>query len=117
MNCKTFAAANAILFALAMSVGTAAAQTSAPAITDDFTPSSLNQPGQQYPQVNPKVMRASTFGAQCAERQRQLGPRWKRRHHSHESRRRLLDGHNGRSARRGLPLLPPAGRCSGVKNW
>jgi enterochelin esterase-like enzyme len=52
MNYKTFASANAILFALAMSVGTAAAQTAAPAITEDFTPSSLNQPGQEYPQVN-----------------------------------------------------------------
>jgi len=27
-------------------------QTTAPAITDDFKPSSLNQPGQAYPQVN-----------------------------------------------------------------
>ena len=52
MNCKAFASANVILFALAMSVGTAAAQTPAPAVTDDFTPSSLNQPGQEYPQVN-----------------------------------------------------------------
>jgi len=50
MNYKAFAAANAILFALAMSA--AAAQTAAPAITEDFAPSSLNQPGQEYPQVN-----------------------------------------------------------------
>ncbi len=28
------------------------AQTEQPAITDDFKPSTLNQPGQQYPQVN-----------------------------------------------------------------
>jgi len=52
MNRKAFATANAILFALIMSVGTAAAQTAAPAVTEDFKPSSLNQPGQQYPQVN-----------------------------------------------------------------
>ncbi len=48
MNYKAFAAANALVFALA--IGTAAAQTSA--ITEDFKPSSLNQPGQPYPQVN-----------------------------------------------------------------
>lgn len=30
----------------------AIAQTAAPAIAEDFKPSSLNQPGQQYPQVN-----------------------------------------------------------------
>ena len=30
----------------------ALAQTDKPAITDDFKPSSLNQPGQEYPQVN-----------------------------------------------------------------
>ena len=28
------------------------AQTDKPAIIDDFKPSSLNQPGQEYPQVN-----------------------------------------------------------------
>ena len=28
------------------------AQTNAPAVSEDFKPSSLNQPGQQYPQVN-----------------------------------------------------------------
>jgi enterochelin esterase-like enzyme len=50
MNYKAFAAVNAMLFALAMTVGTATAQTTAP--TEDFKPSSLNQPGQQYPQVN-----------------------------------------------------------------
>jgi enterochelin esterase-like enzyme len=33
-------------------VGSAPAQTVAPAIVEDFKPSSLNQPGQQYPQVN-----------------------------------------------------------------
>lgn len=35
-----------------MSVGLAAAQTAQPAVKDDFKPSSLNQPGQQFPQVN-----------------------------------------------------------------
>ena len=32
--------------------GMVSAQTAAPAIVEDFKPSSLNQPGQQYPQVN-----------------------------------------------------------------
>jgi len=52
MNYKAFATANVFLFALVLSAGTAAAQTAAPAVTEDFQPSSLNQPGQQYPQVN-----------------------------------------------------------------
>jgi enterochelin esterase-like enzyme len=52
MNYKAFATANVFLFALVLSAGTAAAQTAAPAVTEDFKPSSLNQPGQQYPQVN-----------------------------------------------------------------
>jgi len=33
-------------------ISPASAQTTAPAIAEDFKPSSLNQPGQQYPQVN-----------------------------------------------------------------
>jgi enterochelin esterase-like enzyme len=41
----------AILLAVA-AVGPVSAQTAAPAIVEDFKPSSVNQPGQQYPQVN-----------------------------------------------------------------
>lgn len=52
MNLKAFASANAILLALALSAGMAVAQTAAPPIKEDFKPSSLNQPGQEYPQVN-----------------------------------------------------------------
>ncbi len=40
---------------LLVAVGTGGmclAQTDSPTITDDFKPSTLNQPGQQYPQVN-----------------------------------------------------------------
>lgn len=44
--------AAAILFAAIAAVGSASAQTAAPAIVEDFKPSSVNQPGQQYPQVN-----------------------------------------------------------------
>ncbi|EQB32678.1 alpha/beta hydrolase-fold protein [Sphingobium ummariense] len=33
-------------------VGSASAQTAAPPVKEDFKPSSLNQPGQEYPQVN-----------------------------------------------------------------
>ncbi|GAA0531105.1 enterochelin esterase-like enzyme [Rhizomicrobium palustre] len=53
MNRKAFAAANVMLFALA--AGPASAQTTATppaAVLEDFKPSSLNQPGQLYPQVN-----------------------------------------------------------------
>jgi enterochelin esterase-like enzyme len=42
----------ALFLAATAIVGAASAQTAAPAITEDFKPSSLNQPGQQYPQVN-----------------------------------------------------------------
>jgi len=48
--------AAAILFATAavtlLAAGTVRAQNAAPAITEDFKPSALNQPGQSYPQVN-----------------------------------------------------------------
>jgi enterochelin esterase-like enzyme len=50
MNYKGFATVSAIAFALALSVGTGVAQTAT--VKDDFKPSSLNQPGQEYPQVN-----------------------------------------------------------------
>ncbi|MBO9671155.1 MAG: hypothetical protein J7485_11625 [Sphingobium sp.] len=44
---------HAIAFILAASAaGSASAQAPAPTIAEDFKPSSLNQPGQQYPQVN-----------------------------------------------------------------
>jgi enterochelin esterase-like enzyme len=38
--------------ATAVAAGSVSAQNAAPAIIEDFKPSSLNQPGQQYPQVN-----------------------------------------------------------------
>jgi enterochelin esterase-like enzyme len=40
------------VFLLAFSVSLCFAQTDQPVVTDDFKPSTLNQPGQQYPQVN-----------------------------------------------------------------
>jgi enterochelin esterase-like enzyme len=42
----------AMMLAATMIAGAAPAQTAAPAVAADFKPSSLNQPGQQYPQVN-----------------------------------------------------------------
>ena len=45
----------AFLFATAsvcLAPTAALAQAEAPAIVEDFKPSSLNQPGQEYPQVN-----------------------------------------------------------------
>jgi enterochelin esterase-like enzyme len=41
-----------ILLAAVMTGGTCLAATDEPTIKDDFKPSTLNQPGQQYPQVN-----------------------------------------------------------------
>jgi len=40
------------VFALALSSAACLAQASQPAIAEDFKPSTLNQPGQEYPQVN-----------------------------------------------------------------
>ncbi|GAB3949732.1 alpha/beta hydrolase-fold protein [Spirosoma harenae] len=42
----------AVLFAAACTSLTCLAQGSQPAIAEDFKPSTLNQPGQEYPQVN-----------------------------------------------------------------
>lgn len=42
----------AVLFAAALLSTASLAQTSQPTIAEDFKPSSLNQPGQEYPQVN-----------------------------------------------------------------
>jgi enterochelin esterase-like enzyme len=42
----------AIMLATIAAISPVAAQTAAPAVVEDFKPSSLNQPGQQYPQVN-----------------------------------------------------------------
>ena len=44
-------AASTALLAGSLSA-TASAQTQAPAILENFQPSSVNQPGQEYPQVN-----------------------------------------------------------------
>jgi len=41
-----------ILLAAVIAGGTCLAQTDQPTIKEDFKPSTLNQPGQQYPQVN-----------------------------------------------------------------
>ena len=41
-----------MMLAACAAIGPVSAQTTAPAIVEDFKPSSLNQPGQQYPQVN-----------------------------------------------------------------
>lgn len=42
----------AIVSLAAMNIGAASAQTRPSSIVEDFQPSSLNQPGQEYPQVN-----------------------------------------------------------------
>ena len=41
-----------LLSAMLITGGLCSAQTDKPAITEDFKPSTLNQPGQEYPQVN-----------------------------------------------------------------
>src|SRR5450631_437234 len=48
MNLKTLP----VLFATTFLSGICLAQTTQPAVTEDFKPSLLNQPGQEYPQVN-----------------------------------------------------------------
>ncbi len=41
-----------LILLLAFSGSLCLAQTEEPAIKEDFKPSTLNQPGQEYPQVN-----------------------------------------------------------------
>jgi predicted alpha/beta superfamily hydrolase len=48
MNFKSFL----VLFAATIFSGVCLAQTNQPAVIEDFKPSTLNQPGQDYPQVN-----------------------------------------------------------------
>ncbi|GEO03243.1 hypothetical protein AAE02nite_09070 [Adhaeribacter aerolatus] len=48
MNLKTLA----VLFSAALTSGVAFAQTNQAAVVEDFKPSVLNQPGQEFPQVN-----------------------------------------------------------------
>ena len=48
----TKAAAAFLAAILCCAAGSVLAQSSAPTVIEDFKPSSLNQPGQQYPQVN-----------------------------------------------------------------
>jgi enterochelin esterase-like enzyme len=48
MKIKTLA----VIFAVALTGGACFAQTNQSAVVDDFKPSTLNQPGQMYPQVN-----------------------------------------------------------------
>src|SRR5688500_20266736 len=48
MICKTIM----VLLAVALTTVNSFAQTSQPSIKEDFKPSVLNQPGQEYPQVN-----------------------------------------------------------------
>jgi len=49
---RRYVAALLAAAATAVTAGSVLAQNAAPAIMEDFKPSSLNQPGQQYPQVN-----------------------------------------------------------------
>lgn len=52
-----------------LAAGTSVAQTDLPAKTDDFKPSSSNQPGREYPQVNSegrvRARIAAPGGPQC----------------------------------------------------
>ena len=42
----------AVMLAATIAAGPLSAQTAAAPVAEDFKPSSVNQPGQQYPQVN-----------------------------------------------------------------
>jgi len=48
----TKSAAAFLAATLCCAAGAVLAQSAAPTVIEDFKPSSLNQPGQQYPQVN-----------------------------------------------------------------
>ena len=52
MKDRTLGKAITTLLLPITAAGAATAQGTAPAAKEDFAPSSLNRPGQQYPQVN-----------------------------------------------------------------
>ncbi len=73
----------------------AMAQTDQAAV-EDFKPSTLNQPGQEYPQVNSQ--RYARFRIAAPQAQSVTRRAWRtRRHPPHQRRRRRLDRHHGRT--------------------
>ncbi len=80
------------------------------AVKDDFKPSTLNQPGQEYPQVNSQgYARFRIVAPQAQSVERQSRPGGQRRHQAVQGRRRRVGRHHGRPAGRRVPLLPPDG--------
>ena len=78
--------------------GSVLAQTAAPAVIEDFKPSSLNQPGQQYPQVNSQgYVRFQHRRAGRQERQGEPWPGRAGRHGADQGRGRRLDRHHRRA--------------------
>ena len=76
-----------VLLVILITGGICLAQTNQPTIIDDFKPSTLNQPGQEYPQVNSQGY--ARFRIEAPQAQSvvvSLGPgRYERRNSPHES--------------------------------
>ena len=73
------------------------AQTTQPAVVEDFKPSSLNQPGQEYPQVNSQgyaIFRIKAPGADSVRVSLGLGGRGGTR--LTQGGRQYVDGNYGR---------------------
>ncbi len=58
-----------IVLAVVMTGVICFAQTDQPAVKDDFKPSTLNQPGKQYPQVNSQSYARFRIEAPQAQRE------------------------------------------------
>ena len=85
-----------LVYLAALSGSFCLAQTDQPTIKEDFKPSTLNQPGQQYPQVNSqRYARFRIVAPQAQSVSVSLGGQ--RGHSPHEGRGRRLDGHDGRT--------------------
>ena len=82
------------------------AQSSQPEIKEDFKPSILNQPGQEYPQVNSQGYARFKINAPAADSVRvSLGLRGRGGTKLIKSSGWFLDGHYSRTVGRGISLL------------
>ena len=87
-----------LVLLIALSGSFCLAQTDQPTIKEDFRPSTLNQPHQEYPQVNSQGYARFRIKAPQADSVKvSLGLGGTRRHYSNERCRWLLGRHHSRT--------------------
>ena len=96
-----------VLSLMLITGGSCLAQTDKPAITEDFKPSTLNQPGQEFPQVNSQgYARFRIIAPEAKSVVVSLGlggtSKWNT---PHKGCRHLMGRHHCRTNGRRLPLL------------